>query len=132
MCQYLFVYGTLRPADVPDEVSHAASQLRLVGEASVPAELYDLGHFPGAILSNDRAQKVSGLLFELPDDSTLRLLDEYEEFFPDAPGTCQFNRVRCEAETASGCKVPCWIYVYVRDLTGVRRIESGVWSGPPR
>ena len=131
MCHHLFVYGTLRPGCAPEEVAHAAAKLLPVGEASVAGELYDLGHFPGAILSNDPQRRISGLVFRLPeDDGVLRALDEYEEFFPVAPETCQFHRVPCEAQMTTGSTLPCWIYVYVRDLTGARRIEDGVWRGP--
>lgn len=131
MSQYLFVYGTLRPGCAPAEVSHAAAQLRLVGEASVRGELYDLGHYPGVVLSSDPLRKVSGLLFELPaDESVLHALDEYEEFIPELPQTSQFVRVQCEAQTASGEVVSCWIYVYARNLAGIRRFEDGVWGGP--
>jgi gamma-glutamylcyclotransferase (GGCT)/AIG2-like uncharacterized protein YtfP len=133
MCQYLFVYGTLQPDCAPDEIAHAAAQLRFVGEASVAAELYDLGQFPGAVLSDDSSRRVPGKLFELPDDeSVLRAIDEYEEFFAEDPARCLFARVRCEAQMNSGGVVSCWAYVYVRDLSGARRIEDGVWHDPVR
>jgi gamma-glutamylcyclotransferase (GGCT)/AIG2-like uncharacterized protein YtfP len=130
MCRHLFVYGTLLPGCAPDEVAHAAAKLRLVGEATVAGKLYDLGHFPGAILSNDPQGRIAGLVFQLPNgDDILCALDEYEEYFPNAPEMCQFIRIQCNAQMKTGSALPCWIYVYVRDLTGVRRIEDGVWQG---
>jgi gamma-glutamylcyclotransferase (GGCT)/AIG2-like uncharacterized protein YtfP len=130
---HLFVYGTLRPGCAPDEIAHVAAKLRLVGEASVAGELYDLGHYPGAVLSDAPGCRISGLLFELPGDvSVLRALDEYEEFVPESPAISQFVRVQCEARRPAGNTVPCWIYVYARPLTGARRIADGVWRGSAR
>lgn len=131
MSQYLFVYGTLRPGCAPSEIAHAAAQLRPAGEASVAGGLYNLGHFPGAVLSDDPARRISGLLFELPEDETvLRALDEYEEFLPELPAASQFLRVSCQAQTTSGKVVDCWIYVYARNLATAQRIEDGVWHDP--
>ena len=130
MSQFLFVYGTLRPGHAPAEVAAAAAQLRLVGEGSVAGELYDLGHYPGAILNNNSGPRISGLLFELPEDeAVLRAIDDYEEFIPELPAASQFLRVQCEAECA-GAGVTCWIYTFARSLAGARRIDDGVWHGP--
>ena len=60
----------------------------------------------------------------------LHAIDEYEEFFPELPVASQFVRVRCEARLSEGQLVPCWIYAYVRNLAGVRRIDDGLWRGP--
>jgi gamma-glutamylcyclotransferase (GGCT)/AIG2-like uncharacterized protein YtfP len=131
MAEFLFAYGTLRPGLAPSEIAAAAARLRLVGEAWVAGELYDLGHYPGVVLGNDPASKVFGLLFELPDDaSVLPALDEYEEFLPDLPDASQFLRVKCEAALADGSSITCWIYVYARSLAGARQIDDGRWPGP--
>lgn len=131
MSEFLFVYGTLRPGCAPDEIANQAARLRLVGEASIQGNLYDLGHFPGALLSNDSVCRIPGLLFELPEDEhVLQALDEYEEFIPARPRESQFVRVRCEAQLKTGEAVTCWIYVYTRSIAAMQRIVDGVWRGP--
>lgn len=50
MPDYLFAYGTLLPGAAPAEISGAAARLKAVGEGQVRGLLYDLGHFPGAVL----------------------------------------------------------------------------------
>ena len=130
MSQFLFVYGTLRQGCAPHEIAHAAEKLKLVGEASVSGALYELGDYPGAVLSDDPDRKIHGLLFELPQDETvLRALDDYEEFSPELPHASQFVRVLCEAHLPDGNVVPCWIYRYARPVASERRIEDGIWRG---
>lgn len=126
MSGFLFVYSTLWLGCAPKEIAHATAGMRLIGEATVAGELYDLGHYPGAVLSNAPERRISGLLFELPnDESVLRGLRAHEEF---GPGGSRFVRVCCQAELAAGDVLPCWIYVYAGNVAGMRRIESGRWS----
>lgn len=129
MSEYLFVYGTLLPGAAPAEIAEAASQLRVVGRASVKGSLYDLGDFPGAILEVASGRRIAGTVFALPENpSVLRALDDYEEFNPAPVAESQFLRVRAMAELDSGAALECWIYVYNLDVTHARLIESGEWG----
>src|SRR2546423_9138118 len=84
MTEHLFVCGTLLPEYVSGEMANLMGSLRCVGEAEVSGRLYDLGEYPGAVLDPSSPTKVSGLLYELPDDqSILRALDLYEGFNPN-------------------------------------------------
>lgn len=133
MSESIFLYGTLLPGAAPREIAEAAAQLRFTGEGFVRGRLYDLGHYPGAVLDAAAEGRICGAVFTLPDDpAVLRALDAYEEFDPAAPGLSQFVRVRAMATLAAGGSAECWIYVYNRDVRGVRGIESGVWRAVER
>ena len=128
MSESVFIYGTLLPGAAPREIADAAAQLRFAAEGFVRGRLYDLGHYPGAVLDPASEHRIHGAVFTLPDDpAVLRALDAYEEFDPAAPELSQFVRVRAVATLAAGGAVECWIYVYNRDVRAARMIGSGVW-----
>ena len=69
MTHHLFVYGTLSPRHAPLEIAATVRRLRPVGQASVRGRLYDLGEYPGAVLSEKSRSVIRGEVFELPGDS---------------------------------------------------------------
>ncbi len=80
---YLFVYGTL----MNQEIEPAASLMKgcsFFCKGKFPGRLYDLGEYPGAVLSAGGKNFVYGdvVLMETPD-LTLKLLDDYEGFGED-------------------------------------------------
>ncbi len=129
MPDYLFAYGTLLPGAAPAEITRAAARLKPVGEGSVRGRLYNLGHFPGAVLDPAGEQVIHGVVFKLPGDAaTLAALDLYEEFDPENAAASQFLRTRCVASLASGAALECWIYVYNRGIKNVPLVEGGRWN----
>jgi Gamma-glutamyl cyclotransferase, AIG2-like len=67
MPDLLFIYGTLHPDRAPSAIAKTARLLKPLGRATIQACLYDLGPYPGVILSNNPADIVPGELFQLPD-----------------------------------------------------------------
>jgi gamma-glutamylcyclotransferase (GGCT)/AIG2-like uncharacterized protein YtfP len=113
MSNYLFAYGTLQPEHSPDEIASAVAQLTPVGKGFVRGKLYDLGDYPGAVLSPSSKGKISGTVFRLPQDETvLRKIDEYEEFDPLAPAKSLFVRSLHPVTLTAGKTLQCWVYVY--------------------
>lgn len=81
--EYLFLYGTLLVHGGPDDVAGALKSLRRVGPAHIRGKLYDFGDYPGAIVAPTAKRLIRGEVFELPaTPTTLKALDEYEEFDP--------------------------------------------------
>jgi gamma-glutamylcyclotransferase (GGCT)/AIG2-like uncharacterized protein YtfP len=129
MSTFLFAYGTLQAELAPREVALLVARLRRVGEGSVVGTLYDLGHYPGAVLDAASERRIYGTVFELPEDPELwRELDAYEEYAPELPEASQFVRARTVAKMKDGDSLECWIYVYNRSLAGAKVVESGVWK----
>ena len=81
--------------------------------------LYNLGEYPGAVLSNVFADWVRGDVFRLNQaEATLAVLDEYEG--------AHFTRVPQQVYLPSGMQL-AWVYLYTGRLPLDRRMTSGVW-----
>ena len=116
MSEYLFAYGTLRPGLAPEYLA-TANLLQTVGEGSVRGVLYDLGEFPGAVLDPGSASRIPGTVFQIQKvDTTLPALDAYEGYEPESVEASLFVRVRQEVRLEDGELLPCWIYVYNRQV----------------
>src|SRR5687768_9028254 len=119
----LFAYGTLMPGCAPAAMRSACDRMEVVGHGTVRGSLYDLGQFPGVV---EGGGIVHGLVLRVPTDAWAKL-DEYEACpSPDSPEGL-FRRVRTRAKMEDGGEVECWLYVYARDVTGLRPVESGRW-----
>lgn len=116
MSEFIFVYGTLRPAMAPPEMKHIVERWKPVGSATVLGQLLDLGDYTGAVLDANTSSRIIGEVFELPNDpAMLAELDEYEGFEPDEPETSLFCRVKADVKLASGGNQSCWLYVHNRN-----------------
>jgi len=126
MTRYLFTYGTLLPEHAPTEIASVVEQLRKVGSGAVRGRLYDLGEYPGAVLDPSSSKKISGAVFQLPDDpAVLAKLDAYEGFQPRTRRSSLFVRTLCPVTMRNGRRLRCWIYVYNRKPTAAPVIVNG-------
>lgn len=126
--RYLFVYGTLLPHHAPPEIARVLRHLRRVGKGSVRGRLYNLGEYPGAILSRS-GNPISGEVFELPPvKRVLSQLDAYEGFEPDRRQTSLFVRELWPVTMSTGERRDCWVYVYNGPLETARLIRSGRYA----
>jgi gamma-glutamylcyclotransferase (GGCT)/AIG2-like uncharacterized protein YtfP len=126
--RYLFSYGTLLPQHAPREIAPTMRRLRRVGQGFVRGRLYDLGDYPGAVLTRN-GPLIRGLVFELPDDpEVLERLDKYEEFDRSRPKGSLFVRKRRIVSLQDGKKVFCWIYAYNRPTGAAPPLASGDYS----
>jgi gamma-glutamylcyclotransferase (GGCT)/AIG2-like uncharacterized protein YtfP len=129
MTHHLFVYGTLSPQHAPPEIAATVRRLRPVGAASVRGRLYDLGEYPGAILSKSSRSVIRGEVFELPSDAqTLSSLDNYEGFEPGKPSSSLFVRRIWPVVMDDGTRLRCWVYVYNGDTRRALPVQSGRYA----
>jgi gamma-glutamylcyclotransferase (GGCT)/AIG2-like uncharacterized protein YtfP len=126
--RHLFVYGTLLPGLAPPIIADVVNTLRIIGDATVPGRLYDLGDYPGCVIADGCDSLIHGKLLEIPNAVVLDRLDWYECYAAHDEAGSLFVRTICEATNAGGEKIFAWIYVYNRDLAAARRIVSGNWS----
>jgi gamma-glutamylcyclotransferase (GGCT)/AIG2-like uncharacterized protein YtfP len=126
MREYLFLYGTLIPSQVSDEMAEVIRPLQRIGSAYVRGRLYDLGEYPGAILDSSADTKVKGEVFEITNkQDVLASLDSYEEFNPaDLEGSL-FVRTESPVTLPDGRKLNCWVYVYNRNPGVAPLVVSG-------
>lgn len=123
---HLFVYGSLRP-----ELGHPISRFlirhaRRVGDGDISAELYNVGHYPAAVRTDDEAQRVRGTVYALLNPKrVLAVLDPYEGAGPDDPPPYLFIREEAAVRLDGGARLMAWVYFYNHDATGLPRIHSG-------
>ena len=102
MPDLLFIYGTLHPDRAPAAIAPTARLLKPFDRATIQGRLYDLGPYPGVVLTDDPADIVPGELFQLPDDpAILARLDDYEDFRPSDPAGSLFLRQQVLATLCS-------------------------------
>ena len=123
----IFVYGTLR-RDPAHEMFHLlAKSARFVGDATVPGRLFDLGDYPGMVVSHD-GNRVIGEVYEF-DPAVwpfgIQQLDEYEGCSPDDPEPHEYCREVVNARLHNGKTVSAWAYVLNRWPAGSPEIKSG-------
>jgi len=131
---HLFVYGTLLSG--AHDALGAAMRARLhretdlIGKASTPGRLYDLGDYPGLVEAEPRGDRdlVAGEVLELRDaPTTFRWLDVYEDVDPVNPTAGIYRRVPQVALLDDQRVLRCWIYV-VNDVPAqAPRIAGGCW-----
>jgi gamma-glutamylcyclotransferase (GGCT)/AIG2-like uncharacterized protein YtfP len=124
--RHLFVYGTLLPGLAPPVIADVVYALKFLGHATLPGRLYHLGTYPGCVLDPACGRLIHGQLLEIPPDpAILDRLDWYEDYAAhDADGSL-FLRTTCDAARPDGRQIPAWVYVYNRDVSRARLIESG-------
>jgi len=120
MPELLFIYGTLHPERAPAAIAATARRLRPLGGATVRGRRYELGEYPGVVLSGDIGDQVRGELFLLPEGAegaaVLARLDAYEDFRPADPAGSLFLRQRTQATLEDGTQRVCWVYTYNHPL----------------
>lgn len=120
--ELLFVYGTLRPSLATGGHARLVHDLEVVGTATVPGVLVDLGAYPGLITGNG---VVHGILLRITDPARLMALDAYEECGGPDP---LFRRERMVAHLPDGTTVDAWGYRYARSTRGAAIIVSGDYA----
>jgi len=101
-------------------------KIQFLEDAKVAGHLYDLGNYPGLIETRINAKKplVRVELYEILDADALGLLDEYESFFPESPGSSYYLRKPVPLE---GSEKQAWCYFYNESIEDCPLIESGCW-----
>ncbi len=125
----LFVYGTLKNANINRVVPEIAPYIKRCGKGFVKANLFDMGEYPGAVNVKRTNKVVYGELVEIfPEklDFVLDFLDEYEEVHVN-PKKALFKRAKTLVNLAEGKKVFAWVYWYNKKTDNNREIKSGIY-----
>lgn len=126
MADFLFVYGTLRRACAHPMHAVLAADSRYMGIAHYQGKLYRVSHYPGVVPSDNPAQQVVGEVYQLLKPAqTLAELDRYEECSADFPAPREYRRELQLVTLENGASVSAWVYLYNRQLTGLKPIVSG-------
>ena len=116
---HLFVYGTLMFPFRNPMHRVMCRYAGWVGNAVMEGKLYNLGAYPGAILSPGFF--IHGELYEIVDAPRLFVaLDRYEGD--------EYLREIVEVEKSDGMRVDAWVYLCRRPVRERRRIVSGDYA----
>ncbi|KJV05291.1 gamma-glutamylcyclotransferase family protein [Methylocucumis oryzae] len=123
---YLFVYGSLRTLLCsPHSFAFSKADCRFISHAYLTARLYQIADYPGVIASTQPDEKVYGELYYITNTNVLTILDEYEECTRHFAEPHEYVRKCLPVQLTTGKTVNAWVYVYNRDVSGLKRIISG-------
>jgi gamma-glutamylcyclotransferase (GGCT)/AIG2-like uncharacterized protein YtfP len=116
----LFVYGTLRP-----EFGHGMHGLlqrnaEFEGTGAVLGRLFDLGRYPGMVLSDVVDERVIGEVYRLRPAAGPEVLRELDAYEGD-----EYRREILQVKLTTGSSVDAWAYVLKEIPDGRPRIQSG-------
>jgi gamma-glutamylcyclotransferase (GGCT)/AIG2-like uncharacterized protein YtfP len=124
----LFVYGTLRGVSPHPMARRLAARAKLLGAASAPGVLYDLGAYPGALFDLASRGRVRGEVYALhASDPLLRAIDAYEGCAEGEATNSGFRRVPLVVTLDGGRQLEAWSYGLAARPPRARPIASGDW-----
>jgi gamma-glutamylcyclotransferase (GGCT)/AIG2-like uncharacterized protein YtfP len=127
MTDLLFVYGTLLQSGNAF-AEYLKQHCNYLLDGKIKGLLFDIGDYPGLILSTDAEGYVYGSIYQLNNiNENLKIIDNYEGFGPDQDQPNLFVRVNQPVETGDGI-LNAWIYVYNLPLNGHQLIVSGRYN----
>ena len=131
--EYLFVYGSLRhdtAAGQPHPMHRVvASHCRFVGTGRCRGQLFELGGYPGLVLSSRAGAPVRGEIYRVDNPGALwPILDAYEDCDPGQPTLSEYRREKIPVTAGPGRTLAAWTYLYNGPVAGRRRILSGDYA----
>jgi gamma-glutamylcyclotransferase (GGCT)/AIG2-like uncharacterized protein YtfP len=118
--QNIFVYGLLQSNYDNEAAQMLRKHATLIGPASIPGAVFDLGDYPAAFFEKNMKGIVSGELYYIHGDSKqlLKFLDEFEGIGPDVEHPLEYHRGFVLAQCEGGEK-PALCYLYNRAITHI-------------
>jgi gamma-glutamylcyclotransferase (GGCT)/AIG2-like uncharacterized protein YtfP len=124
MHKLLFIYGTLLNED-NEYARYLKENSILYSSGKLRGKLFDIGEYPGAVLSANSDDYVCGSIIEINNpEKVMSVIDDYEGFGKEQAQPNEFIRVLAEIEMQTGT-VTCWTYLYNLPADGLKEIEKG-------
>ena len=127
MSDLLFVYGTLRKGNANKMSAYLSTHAQFLAHGWFQGLMYQISYYPGVIASDDANDCVYGELYKLNDpDSTLAILDAYEECSAQHTQPAEYKRVTARIHTKDGAvSEQVWIYLYQWPIIDKALIKEG-------
>jgi gamma-glutamylcyclotransferase (GGCT)/AIG2-like uncharacterized protein YtfP len=124
MNNLLFIYGTLLNENNEYAV-YLKNHSRFHSYGRIKGKLYDIGEYPGAVLSSSGEDYIYGSILELdnPED-VFPVIDNYEGYGNDQSLPNEFIRITASVEAPSAT-INCWVYVYNLPIERLKLIKNG-------
>jgi gamma-glutamylcyclotransferase (GGCT)/AIG2-like uncharacterized protein YtfP len=127
MIDFLFIYGTLLQPGNPF-ANYLSQNCTYISPGKLKGLLYDIGEYPGAIVTDNTDGYIYGSIFKLHHtEENLRVIDDYEGYGPEQELPNLYIRSVAPIETDSGA-VDAWIYLYNLPTNGLPQIASGNYA----
>jgi len=108
--------------------SYLNNNARFAGKGYILGRLYDLGNYPGFILSSVPEEKVFGEIYELQKPKEiLKVLDDFEESWPLYSEDAEYKRIKLDV-FYNDHTIKCWVYVYNWSVDEQKQIKSGYYN----
>ncbi len=102
------------------------TRARSLGEASFAGKLYHVRDYPGAIASDDPADRLAGELFLVEEQEGLwPRLDAYEGIGPAFEEPFEYERRKVRVHAHNGEEIEAYIYLYTYPVEGLEQIPHG-------
>lgn len=128
MPEHLFVYGTLRREIGSAMHDWLAARADLVGKATMPGRLYDLGAYPGVVPPRQPDDRVAGEVYLLPSDGAERILSVLDRYEGCGHPEAEYRRERRAVRLHDGHCLTAWVYLYDRPVGMLPHIASGDYA----
>ena len=98
-----------------------------VGKAVFNGQLFLVDYYPGAVPSSKKTDRVKGEVYQFEEsDNVFKLLDAYEEFDPNSPGTSEFVRKKVMVQLLkNNTPIRAWVYLFNHPVQDLQPIETG-------
>lgn len=124
--EFIFVYGTLRPALATPAHTLMIRHCQFHGQGSLCGHLYQVDGYPGVIETPHCSRRVLGELYRiLNKDALFLLLDDYEQCSAKYPTPHEYVRRQANITAPDETLCKAWVYIYNRAVTELMRIYSG-------
>ncbi|WP_454802388.1 gamma-glutamylcyclotransferase family protein [Mucilaginibacter phyllosphaerae] len=124
MTDLLFVYGTLLRKGNPF-ANYLLQNSNYVFAGKIKGILYDIGEYPGLIITGNNHNYVYGSIYKLRQpEENLKIIDDYEGVGLDQEQPNLYTRQSAKIISETGA-VDAWVYVYNRPVDGLPIIPSG-------
>lgn len=124
--EYLFAYGLLRGEFESPVANLMKRYAKRLGPATLHAQIYDIGGYPGVIAPYTDNHIVQGELFEITDPNKLwHQLDAFEGISAAHQAPYEYERRLSAVTREDGSQIEAWVYWYNWPVDNKPRICSG-------
>lgn len=128
MIDRFFTYGTLMKGECREYVLDFDSNILTCQPVETPGILFNLGDYPGMILSDDSTRTVKGELYHLNDiGKSISILDKIEGFKGYGKSGSLYTRAALKIKDQTGNNVWAWTYLINSRPAFSSIIENGDW-----
>ncbi|MBL4617206.1 MAG: gamma-glutamylcyclotransferase [Robiginitomaculum sp.] len=116
------VYGLLRAGQsgfVKFDLNHA---FKFISPCEIHGQMFDMGGFPGLYSGDER---VIGDIYQVLDANVIAKLDEFEDFWPQTPEKCRYQRRRTVLAVPNNTEA--WVYHCLLPNHRHKNVPDGDW-----